>query len=79
MFYYIFAHKDLSKYLLENGAKYNSISGQFWEDNAEQYSQLMAAMKMVGFSDEEQDQFFRVLATCIHLSNVDFSGDEKVI
>lgn len=76
VFYYIFASENLAKYLLSPDTKYKILGGEMWANNAEMYQQLRQAMQTIGFGDEEEDQFFRILAACIHLGNVDIAGEE---
>ncbi|KAL8615976.1 hypothetical protein ACOMHN_034652 [Nucella lapillus] len=43
----------------------------------EQYEDLVNAMDMVGFTDEEQEDMFTVIAAVLHLGNVTFDMDDS--
>ncbi len=45
--------------------------------NSFTYSSLKNAMKVIGFSQEEQNEIFRLIASILYLGNVDFREDAK--
>lgn len=49
------------------------ISGK---SDADDFRRLLAAMEVLGFSAEDQDSIFRILASILHLGNVYFEKDE---
>ena len=49
------------------------ISGK---SDADDFRRLLAAMEVLGFSAEDQDSIFRILASILHLGNVYFEKYE---
>ena len=79
-FYYLMACPDVeSKYLLRPSDKHSALSGTPWDDNAAMYAELVQAMKDVGFSDEEQAAIHTLLAAILHLTDVNFEGDDVAL
>lgn len=78
IFYYIFASPDAKTKLgLTEPKDYNSLGGELWPDNTAMYNELVAALNAVGFTEEEQETIHCMLAAIIHLSNIQFEGDDK--
>eukprot|EP00040_Diaphanoeca_grandis_P033578 m.205984 g.205984 ORF g.205984 m.205984 type:complete len:1169 (-) comp32932_c0_seq1:290-3796(-) len=78
MFYYLFADEKLKELMkLTSVADFGNLSGEVWDDNATQFAEVVAAMKVVGFTEAEEQQIYKVLATTLHLANVQFEGDEQ--
>ncbi|XP_050539166.1 unconventional myosin-XV isoform X10 [Daktulosphaira vitifoliae] len=71
------AEEDKLKYGLLSADKYFylnqggncEIDGKY---DAEDFQSLMSAMQVLGFTSEEQDTIFRILASVLHLGNVYF-------
>lgn len=42
-----------------------------------QYDELVNAMDLVGFSDEEEDNLFSIIAAVLHMGNVTFEMDDN--
>lgn len=41
-----------------------------------QYDELVNAMDLVGFTDEEEDNLFSIIAAILHMGNVTFEMDD---
>lgn len=41
-----------------------------------QYDELVNAMDLVGFTDEEEDNLFSIIAAVLHMGNVTFEMDD---
>lgn len=46
------------------------------KSDADDFRRLLAAMEVLGFSSEDQDSIFRILASILHLGNVYFEKYE---
>lgn len=57
------------KYFYLNQGGNCEIDGKY---DAEDFQSLMSAMQVLGFTSEEQDTIFRILASVLHLGNVYF-------
>eukprot|EP01062_Namystynia_karyoxenos_P075248 TRINITY_DN7246_c1_g1_i1.p1 TRINITY_DN7246_c1_g1~~TRINITY_DN7246_c1_g1_i1.p1 ORF type:complete len:1426 (+),score=404.13 TRINITY_DN7246_c1_g1_i1:62-4279(+) len=44
-------------------------------DDAEDFQKVIAAMRTVGFSEDEIDGCWRIVVACLHLSTVEFEGE----
>lgn len=42
-----------------------------------QYDELVNAMDLVGFTDEEEDNLFSIIAAVLHMGNVTFEMDDN--
>lgn len=78
VFYYLFADEALrEKYKIPDYKSFANLSGEIWDDNGAMFAEMVQAMKVVGFSTEEEEMLYAVLATVLHLSNVDFDGEDQ--
>jgi len=76
--YYLFADAELrEKYKLTEIKDFNCLCGELWDDNEVMFKEVLTALKTVGFVPEEEEMIFAVLATILHLSNVEFEGNEE--
>ena len=62
-----------SRYLT-NGADCLRAEPTFFK---KQYEELVNAMDLVGFTDEEEDNLFAIIASVLHLGNVTFNMDDN--
>eukprot|EP00959_Pyramimonas_sp_CCMP1952_P197777 4136217-Pyramimonas_sp.AAC.1 len=46
-------------------------------DNAEEFARTRKAMSIIGISEEDQNQVWRVLAAILHLGNCKFAGEDE--
>lgn len=46
------------------------------KSDADDFRRLLAAMEVLGFTSEDQDSIFRILASILHLGNVYFEKHE---
>lgn len=46
-------------------------------DDTKDYQETLKAMQVIGLSQEEQDQIFRLLATILWIGNISFTEDEE--
>lgn len=78
VFYYLFADAALKeKYQLGDLKDFGNLQGELWDDNGAMFSEMVASLKTVGFSAEEDEMLYAVLSTVMHLANVDFDGTEE--
>ncbi|KAK3097735.1 hypothetical protein FSP39_012604 [Pinctada imbricata] len=86
IFYYMFAglnKENLQKYHLYSAEKHryltNGASCLRREPKAlkKRYEDLLNAMDLVGFTDEEQYDMFNMIAAVLHMGNVTFSDDDN--
>jgi myosin heavy subunit len=77
--YYLFSSPAIrEKFKLgDDISAFNCLCGQLWGDNDAMFAELMEALNTVGFSESEHEQIWAVLATILHLSNVEFEGGEE--
>jgi myosin heavy subunit len=76
--YYLFADPTIrEKYHLTEIEDYNCLCGQLWDDNEAMYKEMLAALRTVGFNEAEEQMVWAVLATILHLSNVEFEGEDE--
>src|SRR5699024_6510498 len=61
--------QSADKYFYLNQGNCCAIDGK---DDAEDFRFLIGAMQVLGFTSEEQDIIFRILASILHLGNVYF-------
>lgn len=71
------SEREKEKYGLQSADKYFYLNqGSCIEidgkDDAEDFKFLLSAMQVLGFTHEEQDIIFRILASILHLGNVYF-------
>nr|XP_022331356.1 myosin-IIIb-like isoform X1 [Crassostrea virginica] len=59
---------------LTNGADCLRAEPTFFK---KQYEELVNAMDLVGFTDEEEDNLFAIIASVLHLGNVTFNMDDN--
>lgn len=68
-----FSLQEAETYYYLNQGGNCEISGKSDADN---FRRLLAAMEVLGFSGEDQDSIFRILASILHLGNVYFEKYE---
>ncbi|XFG10788.1 hypothetical protein AB1E19_014412 [Capra hircus] len=68
-----FSLQEAETYYYLNQGGNCEISGK---SDADDFRRLLAAMEVLGFSAEDQDSIFRILASILHLGNVYFEKDE---
>ncbi|XP_060997076.1 unconventional myosin-XV [Dama dama] len=68
-----FSLQEAETYYYLNQGGNCGISGK---SDADDFRRLLAAMEVLGFSAEDQDSIFRILASILHLGNVYFEKDE---
>ncbi|XP_037664148.1 LOW QUALITY PROTEIN: unconventional myosin-XV [Choloepus didactylus] len=68
-----FSLQEAETYYYLNQGGDCEISGK---SDAGDFRRLLAAMEVLGFSDEDQDSIFRILASILHLGNVYFEKYE---
>ncbi|XP_069916157.1 unconventional myosin-XV [Oryctolagus cuniculus] len=68
-----FSLQEAETYYYLNQGGNCEISGK---SDAEDFRRLLAAMEVLGFSAEDQDSIFRILASILHLGNVYFEKYE---
>ncbi|EGD76304.1 hypothetical protein PTSG_01006 [Salpingoeca rosetta] len=76
IFYYLFSSGDATRLSLEDAGAFeylSNIDGVDY-DNEAMFKEVLAAMYDVGFSKQEQEDIFSLLAAILHLGNVQFSS-----
>lgn len=77
VFYYMFADPaNKEKYKIGDIKDFRNLSGELWDDNGAMFEEMAAALKVVGFTPEEEEMLRAVLATVMHLCNIEFEGEE---
>ena len=46
-------------------------------NDTDDFNEVLSAMKTVGFTEDESDSCWKVIAACLHLSKVEFENNEK--
>ena len=77
VFYYLFASPDLNRFHLDAPETYPYLSniGGVDEDIDTMYAEIVKAMFDVGFTKDEQDTVFAVLASILHFGHVNFTSE----
>ncbi|XP_059159220.1 unconventional myosin-VIIa-like isoform X2 [Physella acuta] len=82
IFYYLFSSKMNKKLNLGSCNSYRYLLNQLQKNSVSEHSDaykletLINAMDLVGFTDSEQEDMFSVIASVLHLGNIDFSVQE---
>ncbi|KAL5005175.1 hypothetical protein ScPMuIL_018631 [Solemya velum] len=83
IFYYMFAglsKEEQQKFHMDRSSKYKYLTYGLGSDNKRlrtHHEDLVNAMDMVGFTDEEQHDLFTMVSCVLHLGNVSFGFDDN--
>ncbi|KAK0070267.1 myosin-IIIb [Biomphalaria pfeifferi] len=79
IFYYLFGSDIHRKYLLSGPRHYKYLNSSKTTDLKsihEQFETVTSAMDSVGFTDDEQENVFSIIASILHLGNITFTVQE---
>lgn len=82
VFYYMFAGltaDKLKRFGLGDPKSYkyfSDVDDSFHRPQREEYDELVNAMDWVGFTDEQQDNIFSILASVLNLGNIDVQAND---
>eukprot|EP00050_Salpingoeca_kvevrii_P001264 m.166155 g.166155 ORF g.166155 m.166155 type:complete len:1085 (-) comp10335_c1_seq19:233-3487(-) len=80
IFYYLFSHKEASKYMLDSPDSYSYLRNPegLDEDTEGMLEEVMQALSDIGFSKEDEHMLFAVLSSVLHLGNIHFKAKDEL-
>jgi myosin V len=83
IFYQLLSNEIKEQYFLKDASNYKYLNNRyiFREDNVDdedEYFVTLLALKTMGFLEEEIDQIFRIIASILHIGNIELQDNQII-